>query len=78
METRTGGSEVQGQPGVHSETLSLKNKTKQKRKQMLVAHVYNPSYSRGRDQEDQGLKQVQANSVRPYLKNTQHKKGLVE
>jgi hypothetical protein len=28
-----------------------------------VAHVYNPSYSGGRDQEDRNLKLVQANSL---------------
>jgi hypothetical protein len=27
-----------------------------------MAHIYNPSYSGGRDQEDQGLKSAQANS----------------
>jgi hypothetical protein len=33
------------------------------------AHGYHPSYSGGRDQEDQGLKLSQANSfARPYLK----------
>jgi hypothetical protein len=30
--------------------------------QVLVAHACNPSYSGGRDQEDQGLKPAQANS----------------
>jgi hypothetical protein len=29
----------------------------------VVAHTYNPSYSGGRDQEDWGLKSVQANSL---------------
>jgi hypothetical protein len=29
---------------------------------VLVAHACNPSYSGGRDQEDRGLKPVQANS----------------
>jgi hypothetical protein len=44
-----------------------------------VAHACNPSYSGGRDQEDLGLRPVQANSLRdPMLKNTQHKKGLAE
>jgi hypothetical protein len=32
-----------------------------------VAHAYNPSYSGGRDQEDQDLKPVQANSLRDLL-----------
>jgi hypothetical protein len=44
-----------------------------------VAHVHNPSYSGGRDEEDQGLKPAQANSsMRPYLEKTLHKKELVE
>jgi hypothetical protein len=30
--------------------------------QVLVAHTCNPSYSRGIDKEDQGLKPAQANS----------------
>jgi hypothetical protein len=46
--------------------------------QALVAHTCNPSYSGGRDQEDQGSKPVQANNLRPYLEKTHHKKGLVE
>jgi hypothetical protein len=29
---------------------------------VLVAHTYNPSYSGGRDQEDNGLKPAQAKS----------------
>jgi hypothetical protein len=43
-----------------------------------VAHVCNPSYSGGRDQEVHSLKPVWANSLRPYLKNTHYRKGLVE
>jgi hypothetical protein len=39
-----------------------------------VAHVYNPSYLGSRDQEDFRSKPVPANSSRPYLENTQHKK----
>jgi hypothetical protein len=51
---------------------------------VLVAHIYNPSYSGGRDQDDHNLKPAQANSfVRPYLKKKKKKKkitkeGLVE
>jgi hypothetical protein len=42
-----------------------------------VAHAYNPSYSSGRDQEDQGLKPAWANSLQdPIFKKTHHKKGL--
>jgi hypothetical protein len=49
-----------------------------------VAHACNPSYSGGRDQEDQGSQPAQANSTRnPISKNktkqkTITKKGLVE
>jgi hypothetical protein len=43
-----------------------------------VAHTCNPSYSRGRDQEDRGTKSAQANSSRPHLIKTHHKKELVE
>jgi hypothetical protein len=44
-----------------------------------VAHAYNPSYSGGRDQEDLGLKPVQANSSEtPYLKKPFTKTGLEE
>jgi hypothetical protein len=32
-----------------------------------VAHVYNPSYSGGRDQEDCSLKPAWAKCLRPYL-----------
>jgi hypothetical protein len=40
---------------------------------VLVAPACNPSYSRGRDQEDQGLKPARA---RPYLeKKSMTKKG---
>jgi hypothetical protein len=43
-----------------------------------VAHAYNPSYSGGRDQEDQGSKPAQANSsMRPYLKKNPSQKRLV-
>jgi hypothetical protein len=33
----------------------------------LVVHTCNPSYSGGRDQEDQGLKPAQANSLREQI-----------
>jgi hypothetical protein len=40
-----------------------------------LAHAWNPSDSGGRDQEDHSSKPAWANSsVRPYLKNTHHKK----
>jgi hypothetical protein len=42
----------------------------------LVAHVCNPSYSGGRDQEDRSSKPARANnSARPYLEKSFTKKG---
>jgi hypothetical protein len=42
-----------------------------------VTHIYNPSYSGCRDQDDYSLKPTQANkSVKPYLKKTHHKKRV--
>jgi hypothetical protein len=39
-----------------------------------VAHICNPSYSGGRDQEDRSWKPPWANSsARPYLEKTHHK-----
>jgi hypothetical protein len=47
--------------------------------QALVAHTFNPTYSGDRDQEDCGSKPALANSsMRPCLKKTLPKKGLVE
>jgi hypothetical protein len=44
------------------------------RYQVPVAHVCNPSYSGGRDQEDHGFKPAQANSSQdPILKNPSQK-----
>jgi hypothetical protein len=41
--------------------------------------AYNPSYSGGRDQEDQGSKPALANSTQdPILKKIHHKKMLSE
>jgi hypothetical protein len=37
---------------------------KKKKSQAPVAHIYNPSYSRGRNQEDCGSKPAQVNSWR--------------
>jgi hypothetical protein len=41
-----------------------------------VVYICNPSYSRGREQEEHGSKQALTNSS--YLEKTHHKKGLVE
>jgi hypothetical protein len=42
-----------------------------------VAHTCNPSYSGGRDQEEQGMKPAPGKQFkRPYLKSTQYKKGI--
>jgi hypothetical protein len=47
--------------------------------QAPVVYTSNPSYLGGRDQEDQSLKPAWTNSsMRPYLENIQHNKGLVE
>jgi hypothetical protein len=44
-----------------------------------VAHIYNPIYSGGRDQEDLSSKPAPANSSQDHIsKKTLHKKGLVE
>jgi hypothetical protein len=44
-----------------------------------VAHVCNPSYSEGRDQEDSGLKPARANSSQdPVSKKPFTQKGLAE
>jgi hypothetical protein len=43
-------------------TYKLFNKRITTFSRVLVAHACNPSYSGGRDQEDQGLKPAQANS----------------
>jgi hypothetical protein len=54
-------------------------KQKQQTSQELVAHTYNPSYSGGREQEDQVSKPTRGKQLkRPYLKNIQHKKGLAD
>jgi hypothetical protein len=45
---------------------------------MQVAHTCNPSYSGVKDQEDCNSKPAQTDSLRPFLKNIQSKKGLVE
>jgi hypothetical protein len=43
-----------------------------------VAHICNPSYSGGRDQEDPGSKPAWENNSQDYLKKTLHKNGLLE
>jgi hypothetical protein len=46
---------------------------------MPVAHVYNPCYLGGKDQEEQGWKPVKANSSKvPISEKTHHKKGPVQ
>jgi hypothetical protein len=46
---------------------------------VLGAQVCNPSYSGGKDQEDQGSKSAQANSSQdPISKKKPSQKGLVE
>jgi hypothetical protein len=48
-------------------TSNLSPTKKEEKSRELVAQVCNQSYSRGRDQEDHGLKPAWANSLRPYL-----------
>jgi hypothetical protein len=43
-----------------------------------AAHACNPSYSRGRDREDRGLKPAREKFARPYLEKNLHTKGLLE
>jgi hypothetical protein len=46
------------------ESFSLKQTNKKKKpSQVPEAHTYNPSYPRGRDQEDCGLKPALTNSL---------------
>jgi hypothetical protein len=57
-EAEAGGPQIQGQPGLHRETLSKKKK---KKKELdTVAHANNPSYSTGKDQEDHGLRSAKS------------------
>jgi hypothetical protein len=46
--------------------------------QVPVAHVCNPSYSGGRDQEDRGSKPVRANSSQVSISKYLTQKGLIE
>jgi hypothetical protein len=41
--------------------------------QVLVAHICNPSYTGGRDQEDHGSKPVWANSLQNLSQKTLHR-----
>jgi hypothetical protein len=43
-----------------------------------MAHACNPSYSRGRDQEDCNLKPALGKFMRPNLENIHHKKRVGE
>jgi hypothetical protein len=45
---------------------------------VLVAHAYNPSYLRGRDQEDCSLKPIWPNSSRYSVSKIPNTKGLAE
>jgi hypothetical protein len=73
-------------PKLYEDISLIKNlkhggRVKEDGSQAPVAYIYNPSYSRGRDQEDGGSKPAWENSLfaRPYLeKKTHHTKGLVE
>jgi hypothetical protein len=57
----------------------MKREKRNKERLALVAHVCNPSYSGGTDQENQGSKPALSKQFgRPYLEKIQHKKGLVK
>jgi hypothetical protein len=74
QEAEAGGTTVASQPGVQRETLSQKEESR-----VPVAPAYNPSYSGGRDQEDNSSKIAPVNSCRdPISKKPITKKGLVE
>jgi hypothetical protein len=45
--------------------------------QALMAHACNPSYSGGRDEEDQGLKPAQANSSQDLISKKKKKKKSI-
>jgi hypothetical protein len=49
QDTEVGGSQVQGQLGLHNKTVS-----KNKKQAGVVVHAYNTSYSGSRDQENNG------------------------
>jgi hypothetical protein len=70
-------SQVAGITDVHHQVwqgfISVRNHSR-----ALVAHVCNPSYSRGRDQEDRSSKPARENSfTRPYLEKPFTKIGLL-
>jgi hypothetical protein len=78
QETKTKGSFIQGQPGLHIKTLSQKKKVRGEDMVYYaieyyslkgneihwarLAHACNSSYSGGRDQENQSSKPAQANN----------------
>jgi hypothetical protein len=69
------------QVGEHLSSKDNAMSSKPRRNWVLVAHTCNPSYSRGRDQEDQVLKPAWANNLGdPVSKSTQYKNrtGLAE
>jgi hypothetical protein len=65
QKTEVGGKQIQGQPGLHRQTLSQKKK---KSGPGIVAYAGNPTNSEGRDQEDCGLRpSEQKVSKTPHL-----------
>jgi hypothetical protein len=60
-------------------TKKKKKKKKKQRKETQAGHVFNPSYLGDTDQEVYSSKPALGKYFkRPNLKNTHHKKGLVE
>jgi hypothetical protein len=60
--------------------LKLVDRFEEKKIRLLeMENTCNPSYSGGRDQEDWQFEASPGKQfARPYLKNTQHKKGLTK
>jgi hypothetical protein len=64
QEGDVGGSQVQGQPGLHNEfQVSLVYKARLYQKSINHGSACNPSYSGGRDQDDHGLNSGQAKPI---------------
>jgi hypothetical protein len=66
-------------PSITKKKKKKKRGERERERERSWAYAYNPTYSGGRDQEDQGLKPAPGKQfVRLYLKNTQYKTKLVE
>jgi hypothetical protein len=61
-------------PPYNEYILIIKFIIKKKESRAPVAHIYNPSYSGGRDMEDRGSKPAQANSSQDPISKTPSQK----